>query len=327
SVTILSLCYGRNPYFDLNSGILVESMKMENKSSNFSDMEKIIELRRFLKDKKIDIIIDVDVILSLYSIPATFFLKTKVVSWEHFHYKISPGGFFQRNKRILARKLAVYFSSRIVTLTNKDKNQYIAKNINCKNVVTILNPLTIHHKAKTSLEDNVVLAVGRLCYQKRIDYLIKAWAMINNVPPRWKLIIVGSGDELRNLELLVDQLGISNSVEFYAETKNVDDFFKSASIYAMSSRFEGLPLVLIEAKSFGLPIVSFDLNCGPSDIVKHDIDGVLVEDGNIEELAFELDSLMKDKARIKNYSEMAIADDRFGINQVVKNWKTLLDEV
>ena len=96
----------------------------------------------------------------------------------------------------------------------------------------------------------------------------------------------------------------------------------------MSSRYEGLPMVLLEAQAAGLPIVSFDCKCGPKDVIENGVDGFLVEDGDIEQLAQKLVVLMQDANLRKQMGSAAYAhSERYSEERIMKQWTDLFDEV
>jgi len=107
----------------------------------------------------------------------------------------------------------------------------------------------------------------------------------------WTLRIVGDGPERESLEALVRSLDISDTVEFTSSVSDVETHYREASIFCLSSRYEGFLMVLLEAISFGLPVVSFDCDTGPAEVLEG-TGGKLVGQGNVEELVEELLSLM-----------------------------------
>lgn len=323
-VSILSLVNGRTSFFPLHPGVRLQSLQMENHSANLSDFLIWWRLHRFVKRESIDYVIDVDVILSWYSIPACMGTRAKVVSWEHFHFFINLGDPFQRFRRGVARKVAARYAKNIITLTEKDRLQYLA-NLSCKTgVLAINNPNTIAHGERAGLDAKIVLAAGRLAHQKGFDLLLKSWAMVAQRVPDWSLRIVGSGSDESMLKALARQLKIDQSVEFVPQTDNLKAHFLAASIYALSSRFEGFVLVLLEAKSFGLPSVSFDCDCGPSDIVRDGKDGLLVKNGDVEGFAQALLTLINDGPMRMKFGDMSYQDHRFDLGRIVDVWECVL---
>jgi len=323
-VHILSIKNGESPFYDLESSIEISSLHLEGKSSNFSSVLTIKRLRKYLKLNYIELIIDVDIILSFFSIPATVGMSTEVISWEHFHYFINTGGIIQRAKRRIGRLLAARFSKYIVTLTEKDRQQYKRHMRLDRRLIAINNPITIDHKDRADLQTKTVLAIGRLAHQKGFDQLLRSWQKVTKECPDWTLRIVGSGPDEEQLKKLSYRLAIAETLEFVPESKNIERHFLEASIFVMSSRFEGFPLVLLEAKSFGLPIVSFDCKCGPSDIVIDRVDGILVEEGNVSSLADEIVGLIRNETKRACLGSAAFGDKRFSIENIMPLWRQIL---
>lgn len=216
------------------------------------------------------------------------------------------------------------FAHAVVTLTEKDRAQY-QRALRCKvPVQAINNPKTIEHDRRSALDSKVVLAAGRLVPQKGFDLLLKAWALANRAAPGWRLRVVGSGPDDALLKGLAGELGVVGSVDFVPRTEDMASQFLAASIYALSSRFEGFVLVLVEGKSFDLPAVSFDCDCGPSDIVRDGLDGILVRPGDVEGFANSLVALMIDDAKRHAFGAHAFADGRFDLHATADQWERLL---
>lgn len=323
-VAILSIQNGEHSCFPLSANVRLHSLHLEGRSANFSDFTKWRKLRHFVREHRVDVVVDVDVILSWYSIPAACRLPTKVVSWEHFHRHINVGDFGQRLRRSLGRKLALRCAAALVTLTERDRAQYLEADGCHVPVIAIPNPMTMTPRLGPGMRGPVVLAAGRLVPQKGFDRLLAAWGLIASEVPAWRLRIVGSGPDEVSLRHQAQVLGIANSVELVPSTNDMASEYLAASIYVMSSRFEGLPLVLVEAKGFALPLISFDCACGPSDIVRPGVDGVLVPDGDVAKLAFEMQALILDEPRRARFASESLNDSRFTLAPIVRQWEALL---
>ena len=144
-------------------------------------------------------------------------------------------------------------------------------------------------------EAGVVVAAGRLNTQKGFDLLLRAWAQVPD--PGWKLEIYGSGPERARLERLHAELGLGERAELMGRTDKLGEAMARASVFALSSRFEGFGMVIVEAMWAGLPVVAFDCPRGPSDIVTDGEDGVLVPPEDVAGLAAALSSLIADPQR------------------------------
>ena len=323
-VSILSLTRGLQAYFPLHPKVHLLSMHMEGHSANFSDFRIWLRLHKFLQQHVFNVVIDADTILSWYSIPAAWRTGTEVISWEHFHFFINTGDIFQRLRRAAGRRMAAKFAKAVVTLTEKDRKQYLEQ-LTCRSqLIAIPNPKTIAHDRRAILEDKVVLAAGRLASEKGFDLLLEAWAQVRPLDLGWRLRIVGSGQDEHMLKRRALALQVAEIVDFIPHSDDMVGHYEAASIFVCSSRFEGFGLVLVEAKSFGLPVVSFDCDCGPSAIVRDGIDGVLVPKEDVVCLARSLRSLMEDDQRRQKYGQSAYEDRRFDLESVVTAWEQVI---
>ena len=178
----------------------------------------------------------------------------------------------------------------------------------------------------------VVLSVGRMAAgdQKGFMRLVDIWEIVQRGGEfaSWKLCIVGDGEIKSELESKIAQKGLGSSIILKPFTKSIEREYASASIYAMSSHYEALPMVLLEATSMGLAPVAFDINTGPSDVIDSGENGYLVEDGDLEDFASKLCMLMRDeKLRISmGERSLQIVQDRFSQERVLGLWQALFQE-
>jgi glycosyltransferase involved in cell wall biosynthesis len=192
----------------------------------------------------------------------------------------------------------------------------------------IPNALPLLDGGVSSLDSRVVVAAGRLTGQKGFDLLIRAWASVVESAPEWKLRIYGGGPLRGELERLVTSLGLSSSVSLMGATKQMGEELARGSLFALSSRFEGFGMVLVEAMSKGLPVVSFDCPRGPSEIVSDGVDGLLVPAEDVDGLARALVSLMGDEARRRSFGAAALQKSRrYSAEEIGARWDELLDSL
>ena len=177
-------------------------------------------------------------------------------------------------------------------------------------------------------EAELVVAAGRLTPQKGFDLLLRAWAPVAQRHPGWRLRIYGGGPEKARLERDITTLGIGGSVELAGRTKRLGAALAEASLFVLSSRFEGFGLVLVEAMGKGLPVVSFDCPRGPSDIVSPGEDGLLVPPEDVEAFTAALLELIEDPARRRAMAASArVKARRYDRSEIAPRWATLLAEV
>ena len=211
-----------------------------------------------------------------------------------------------------------------VTLTKEDLLQWPE----LKNVVVIPDPLAFYPTSKSPLESKRVIAVGRYAYQKGFDLLLRAWEKVEKQTSDWELVIFGQGDR-SPYDSLIDELHIDRQrCHLNGPTENIISEYLNSSVFVFSSRFEGFGMVLVEAMACGLPVVSFDCPCGPKDIVASGVDGILVENGNIDRLSEAVVSLIQDEKKLRRMACNAIDNvQRFNIEQVAQRWKSLFESV
>jgi len=274
-IFILSLIGGNQPFFKLDESIHTYSLFSYKVSMKVNFIRAIWRIRKFAIHHKIDTLIVVDSISCVFTVPALYGLDIKHICWEHFNFNVNLGVKF----RDIGRKWAAKYCNYVVTITKRDEELWRAglKYINAE-IVPIFNPVPFEfNDHKPSLDFKVVLAVGRLTYQKGFDLLLLAWQEVCEKNTDWLLKIVGSGEDEVKLKELATELGINSRVEFIPTTNDIDSYYKSASFYCLSSRFEGFGMVLLEAQAYGLPLISFDCDAGPSDIIINGKNGLLVE--------------------------------------------------
>lgn len=212
---------------------------------------------------------------------------------------------------------------RFVVLTHEDKNLWG----NLSNIQVIPNARTFESGRQAALEQKRVLAVGRYDTQKGFDTLLNIWAKTIHRKEGWTLDIYGDGPLRTALQSQVERLGLSESVRLLRPTGNIREAYLNSSVFVMTSRYEGLPMVLLEAQASGLPIVSFACQCGPRDIVHDGADGFLIENGNETLFAQRLDSLMQDFTLRQRMGAAAFrASEKFSEERIMQQWVKLFNE-
>ena len=145
---------------------------------------------------------------------------------------------------------------------------------------------------------------------------------------KWQLIIVGDGILKKDLESKIKALNLQDSIILKPFTKDIEREYLSASIYAMSSHWEGFPMVLLESASYGLAPISFDIKTGPSDIIENEKSGFLVEDNDLQGYADKLMLLMCDENLRFNFGTKAkkLVSEKFSKEVVMQMWENVFRE-
>ncbi|WP_269523438.1 glycosyltransferase family 4 protein [Coraliomargarita parva] len=245
----------------------------------------------------------------------------RLVAFEHWPFWVT-----ERNAKMAAKVKATYPRLRaVVVLTQHEAQVY--RGLGVRQVHVIVNAYSFCPSQAAGLDARTVLSIGHFNDQKRRDLLVQAWKSVVSDYPDWRLKIIGDGPSLESTQALATELGVFESIDWMAPTKAIEAQYMDASIYALSSEYEALPLVLIEAKVCGLPIVSFDIVSGPNEIVCEGEDGYLVPFADTAGFAERLKLLIADAARRKAFGRHARedAESRFSPDTVYGIWKDFLD--
>lgn len=249
-----------------------------------------------------------------------------------FHYQYNRSGLLGLADRYRARtdERLVRRFDRFVVLTEEDARMWgeipgmrVIPNA-AKDICDGMRP----NAGVASLDVRRVIAVGRLDYQKGFDRLIDAWVLVRKDGrfAEWRLDIFGQGEWKEMLQRKIRTLGVGDSARLNAPVKDIAAEYKASSMLVMSSHYEGFPMVMVEAMSAGLPVVTFDYKCGPKDIIDDGRNGLLVKEGDIRGLADAMMSLMASPATLRRMSaEAKKVTERFSEEKVMGMWVRLYE--
>ncbi|EPN8366435.1 glycosyltransferase family 4 protein [Escherichia coli] len=312
SVTLISLASeGGNTYYPLQPGVKLEVLSEST----------LYELFLFLRKNSCDVLISVSMGSLSFKLACLHFLlrlKSRLILSEHVAFESS-------SKFIRSLKwLSYQFADDLVLLT---KHDYKLLKSNVRAHTHVINNASGFEQLSESVliqKQKIVLAVGRLTYQKGFDRLIRIWASISD-NHGWVLRIVGDGELRSELQKMIVDLNVTHNVQLIPATKCIEQEYTNAAILAMTSRYEGLPLVLIEAKSFGLAAVAFDCKTGPAEIIHHKKDGFLITEDNEPEFSYRLQSLMIDDVYRNKIQSMALRNaNDYSVEKISRQWLELI---
>lgn len=241
-----------------------------------------------------------------------FSRKTKILEAPNMILR-----FIQSIRMMLWKKYFNKFDA-FVVLTEEDRLAWG----NLSNIAVIPNFVDCIPPYFDGVREKRVICVGRAVYQKGFDLMLNVWNLVSKRDKEWQLYIFGNGDKT-SLVNRAHKLGLLDSVHFMPATKDIEQEYNKSSIFALSSRYEGLPMVLLEAMAHGLPIVSFSCPCGPKDVI-NDSFGSLVENGNVKEFADSLLKWMHNAQKLyQGGLEAYTAIKKFDKNVIMDMWNNL----
>ncbi|MBF8185715.1 glycosyltransferase family 4 protein [Nonomuraea sp. K274] len=191
-------------------------------------------------------------------------------------------------------------------------------------VVRVPNAVHMGHRKHSDQSEPIVIAVGRLVPQKGFDMLIKAFNIIAHEYPEWQVRIFGTGVLKDKLQARIDAAELGDRIKLMGRSNTIHEELARSSIYALSSRIEGLPMAMIEAMGHALPVVAFDCPTGPADVLTPGVDGVLVPPRKVEALAEALAQVMSDRdARLRMGAAAAETAHDYTPEVVMPLWENL----
>lgn len=288
-------------------------------------LKSYIFIRQNIKKLNPDVVISFMLSLNAMVLISSIFLKEPIIVSEHSTFDIKLP-LKKRFQRFYLNKLA----DRVTVLTFHDYN-FIGTRL--KNKIVMPNPLSFVPLAKYN-EDRKknIIAAGSIdrFHGKGFDSLIKIWGKIANKYPEWKLLIAGGGNDenIRKLRELANEYNVNSQFELLGQVKNLDERFRESSIFVLSSRYEGFGMVLIEAMSQGCACISFDCTAGPREIINNNVDGILVEDQNMDAMTLALSDLIENEDKRERLATEAIKSvDRFSVKNIADKWERLFADL
>ena len=192
----------------------------------------------------------------------------------------------------------------------------------------VVNPLVPGYRPHSRLTRPLLVTAGRLTNEKQHDHLIKAFSLVAEDAPEWTLRIFGDGPNLGRLRGLVSSLGLNDRVELAGRSDDMASEWAKASLMALSSKVEGLPLVIQEAMAAGLPVVSYDSPNGPAQLVENEASGLIVRPGDIQGFGVSLLRLMQDHDLLAGMGAVAQQQSgRYAADRIAARWESLFDEL
>lgn len=313
-------------FFEIGPEVNIIYLNIKNGKREYLRLSRY--LKSSLREHKIDILVAVEIMSLIFLLPVFISkilgrTKVKLLVWEHFNFTVS----LNKKIRVYLRKFAAKCADVIVVLTQKDAELWKANLDVRAKIISINNPSPFAVSGNEyNTESTDIIAVGRLKYQKGFDRLLDIWYEFQKSKPHrtWKLQIIGSGPDEAKLKEQATKLGLDTSVEWIENTPNVKLYYENAAFLAMTSRFEGLPMTLIEAQSFGLPIIAYNCLTGPEEVIESDT-GFLIKDGELELFVSGLVQLTNSNELRKSMSSSAVAKfRRFSPDRIAEKWNKLL---
>jgi len=333
-ITVVTVASQTTDFYVLDPGVKRIALDLAGSNQNVlagfvRTVKRVRALRRVLRQVAPEVALSAmhtaNVVLALAArgMPA---LRT-IGSEHNFPPKAPMGIIWETMRRHAYGRLAA-----VVALTQECAS-WLSVHSHARHITVIPNAVSwpllnnepqVSPTAWRSRERRMLLGVGRLSMEKNFSALIDIFGRLAARHPTWDLVILGDGPLREALHAQAASAGLAARIFLPGSVGNVGEWYELADLYAMTSHFEGFPNTLVEAMAYGVPAVSFDCDTGPRDIIRHEVDGILVAPGDADAMELALEKFMLDEGVRSEFAVRAMqARERFSLNKISHMWEAV----
>lgn len=321
---LLSLCeIPKTHNYEVNEKIKVHTLGMPLDIRARHSLVVGLEIKKFLDKNNIDILfvagsLPVPVVCALKP-----FVKTKIVFCDHENLA------GRDKKSIFFRKIACKISDKVVVLTKQTLSDYKIKfNIKDEKISQIYNFIDCNKFEKCDLNSKKIISVGRISSEKGFDMAVEVANDVFGKHPDWQWHIYGDGPDMNKIKSKIKEYNLEDNLIMKGADSSVRDKYKDYSICVLPSYREGFAVVLLEARINSMPVVSFDCNSGPAEIINSEMDGYLIPCYNKKEMSEKICNLIESLDLRKSFSSHAKDNlEKFSKNKIINQWVNLIESL
>lgn len=336
NVKINSIINKKNFFTKIYSGI----GKKINKYTgliNYLNCEKLIreiyypkQLRdnyiKYFNDEQYDIIIGVEGYYSLLLSTICNKIESKVIGWQHNSYEAylkNKGRYYWRQDNLF--KYYIPKLDKYLVLTDYDKEKF--KDEMDISVHSMNNPRSFKSEEKAFLKNKRFIAAGRFTHQKGFDLLIQSFKKFSDKNEDWELDIIGEGEDLELLKQMINKYNLEERINIRGFTNKIKKRLLSSSVLLLSSRWEGMPMIVLEGMELGLPIISYNISASIQ-LIDNNYNGILVNKYDVDEFAEAMLKLSNSYELRKKYSKGSIIKSKnFDVEVIAEKWNEIFEEI
>lgn len=326
-ISIISVFKTDNkPYFSLNRNIIIRNLYNDPFSIKKGFIRILKRLRITLKAYEDEVLIFSGMGYgSLIKFATIGMKRIKIIGWEHQSFSFGK----ILGLEWIGKRIAAKYMDAIVVLTKYDYLSYMEgiKKIKC--IKQIYNPIREENKELSyNISSKYIISCGALVSQKGFDIAVDVAKNVFERYPDWQWHIYGDGDQREIIENKIYENNLQNNFILKGYCKDINNKYGSYSMYVMTSRHEGFPMVLLEAKANKLPIVSFDCKCGPNEIINNDINGYLITCFDYDDMSKKIIDLIENKEKRNEFSiNSSIGLEDLQIEKIINEWDKLISSI
>lgn len=310
-------------FYTVNNKVDRKSLSFDYTSKNlilkcFEQLKRVIKVEKLLWRNNFDVVITSATDISLRFALHFLFRKGKLFICEHNNYDAPKS-----KLKIFMRNYIFRRATKLFVLTERDRLRYIANGFAEDKLEVMLNPLGVINHMGTNTRNTRsfsyrLLAVARHTEQKSLDRMLEIFALLDE---RFTLSLAGDGPLKASLERYAAELGINKRVIFLGNVSDIAKLYATHEVLLMTSIYEGLPMVISEANSFGLPVVSFDCPTGPAEMIVDGENGFLVKEDDYSEFVDKVMFIFSSPSVLEKMRHYSIASaKKYSIDEISKKW-------
>jgi glycosyltransferase involved in cell wall biosynthesis len=329
-VSVITLFGEGHDFYKLPAGVKRVALNIAGNSPTMlqgitNNLRRLRKLRAAVRSVSPDIVISHTAQTNVLSSLAVIGTRRKLVLVEHSDPSRNAGPGWWK----LLRRISYPFANKLVSVS-RGVNEFFNWLPESRKSV-IHNPLAddcLPSRNVTDSDAKQVVAMGRLVAVKGFDRLLTAFRLASEQTPDWRLVIIGEGELRPELEETIERYGLADNVQLMGLVRNPFEVLRRSRFFVMSSRSEGFPYALLEAMACGLPAIAMDCSAGPREIIRDNVDGIIVPEGDVAALATAMRRLMTDEAERRRLSAQALqVREKFSADKIVQRWEELFAEI
>jgi glycosyltransferase involved in cell wall biosynthesis len=316
-------------YFSLDDRVLTTVFLPQEERLRTMALKLRKPFARYLREREIDVVLLIGNYQAFLALPTMLtYKKPRYMFCDH---GALMNQWHERSLRLIHR-FGSWFSDATVVLTQQSRQDYLAHLHSRPEKIHVIpnwiEPRLIEHPDHYNSKAHVVLWAGRLDKEKGVEYLLEIARRVLPQRPQWKWLVFGTGEKQAFLQEGIEQSGLGEQLILGGYVETLYEKYADCGICTLTSEREGLPLVLLEAKACGIPLISFDVVTGPREIIRDGIDGFLVAPFDVDDYACKLMQLMDNpQLRIDMSRRSHETLERFSADAVYAQWCALIEEL
>ncbi len=321
-IHIISYSIKEDEGYSWNKNITFHNLIGKRMSMKKGIIKATQNIRVILKDNDIKILVAAGSIVGPLASLGTYLSKTKLIYWSHSSFKGSTNNKY----RVINEHFTAIFAKYVISLTKEDQINYKKLTL-ARKVFQIYNPIDSRLNNRINQynpKTNKIISVGRLTHQKNFEGLIDIASQLSQINTSFSWDIYGSGEDEEMLSKKIKDKKLENKVFLKGQSNNLYNLYNNYSLMVMTSRYEGFPMSLIEGMACKLPLISFDIQTGPNEIIRNDINGYLIKPFENLKMANKINSLLLDSEKSSLFSSNnKLFLSEYKLEFIISQWESI----